>query len=66
MSDFWSRDERIEDGTALRNLEKKVHFLMQQMLGSGIVATRGANCTDVPQDIDDDGNEVYGSYPTNT
>jgi hypothetical protein len=66
MSDFWSRDDRIEDGTALRDLEKKVHFLMQQMLGSGIVATRGANCTDVPQDIDDDGNEVYGSYPTNT
>ena len=66
MSDFWSRDDRIEDGTALRDLEKKVHFLMQQMLVSGIVATRGANCTDVPQDIDDDGNEVYGSYPTNT
>jgi len=66
MSDFWSRDSRIEEGTALRDLEKKVHFLMQQMLGSGIVSTRGANCTDVPNDIDADGNEVYASYPTNT
>jgi hypothetical protein len=64
MSNLWGRDSRIDDGTAMRDLEKKVHFLMQQMLGSGIVATRGVNIPDVPQDIDDDGNEVFASYPT--
>ena len=65
MSNFWGRDERIEDGTALRDLEKKVHFLMQQLMGSGVICTRGGNSADVPNDIDEDGNEVGCSLPTN-
>lgn len=66
MSNFWARDNRIEDGTALRDLEKKVHFLMQICINAGVLTTRGGNQADCPQDIDDDGNEVGGQFPTNT
>ena len=59
-------DDRIEDGTALRDLEKKVHFLMQQLMGAGVICTRGGNAADVPSDIDNDGNEVANQFPTST
>ena len=65
MSDFWARDERIDPDSAVRDLEKKVHYLMQQLMGAGIIATRGGNQADIPKDIDDDGNEVAGQYPSN-
>lgn len=66
MSNFWGCDDRIEDGTALRDLEKKVHFLMQQLMGDGVICTRGGNAADVPSDIDNDGNEVATQFPTST
>jgi len=66
MSNFWACDDRIEDGTAMRDLEKKVHFLMQQLMGQGIIGTRGGNAADVPTDIDADANEVGGQFPTST
>ena len=62
MSNFWGRDDRIEEGTALRDLEKKVHFLMCQMSGS--LTTRGGNNVDIPDDMSDDSNEVGNSLPT--
>ena len=66
MSNFWARDDRIDPDSAMRDLEKKVHFLMQQLMGAGIICTRGGNSADVPNDIDTDGNEVAGQFPTNT
>lgn len=66
MSNLWSRDDRIEPDSAMRDLEKKVHFLMQQLMGAGIITTRGGNAADVPTDIDNDGNEVACQFPTNT
>lgn len=66
MSNFWGCDNRIEDNTALRDLEKKVHFLYQQLMGSGVINTRGGNAADVPADIDADGNEVAVQFPTTT
>jgi|APCry1669189000_1035189.scaffolds.fasta_scaffold265053_2 hypothetical protein len=33
---FWQHDERIEEGTALRDLEKKVHYLMHVLANAGI------------------------------
>jgi hypothetical protein len=66
MSNFWACDDRIEDGTAVRDLEKKVHFLMQQLMGQGIISTRGGNAADVPNDIDADANEVASQFPTTT
>jgi hypothetical protein len=64
MSNFWGKDDRIEDNSAMRDLEKKVHFLMQQLLNSGIVGSRGGNSPNVPNDIDADGNEVGSSMPS--
>jgi len=66
MSNFWACDDRIDPDSAMRDLEKKVHFLMQQLMGAGIINTRGGNAADVPNDIDADGNEVAGQFPTNT
>ena len=36
MTDFFAHDERIEDNTALRDLEKKVHWLMYQLAQAGL------------------------------
>jgi hypothetical protein len=66
MSNYWARDPRIDPETSLRDLEKKVHYLMQQLMGAGIINTRGGNAADVPGDIDEDGNEVSCQYPSNT
>ena len=65
MSDLWSRDSRIEEGTALRDLEKKVHFLMSALCNAGIITTRGGNQMDVPDDITKDGDEVGSQIPSN-
>jgi len=65
MSNFWARDDRIDPDSAIRDLEKKVHYLMQQLMGAGIINTRGGNSPNVPDDIDADGNEVSGQFPTN-
>jgi hypothetical protein len=64
MSNLWARDDRIDDGTALRDLEKKVHFLMSLLCNAGIITTRGGNQMDVPDDIANDGNEVGSQIPT--
>jgi len=65
MAGYWERDERIDPDSAMRTLEMKVHFLMQQLVGAGIVASRGGNQIDIPNDIDADGNEVLGGVPVN-
>jgi hypothetical protein len=65
MAGYWERDERIDPDSAMRTLEMKVHFLMQQLIGAGLVCSRGGNQIDVPDDIDQDGNEVLGGVPTN-
>jgi len=66
MSNLWARDDRIDPDSAMRDLEKKVHFLMQQLCGAGIIATRGSNSVDISSDIDADGNEVLGQLPNNS
>jgi len=66
MSNYWARDPRIDPDSAIRDLEKKVHYLMQQLMGAGIINTRGGNAADVPDDIDDDANEVGCQFPTTT
>lgn len=65
MASYWERDERIEPDSPLKVLEMKVHFLMQQLINGGLVISRGGNQINVPDDIDQDGNEVYGGIPTN-
>jgi hypothetical protein len=65
MAGYWERDERIDPDSPLKILEMKIHFLMQQLIGAGIVSSRGGNQIDVPDDIDQDGNEVLGGVPVN-
>lgn len=60
---FWQHDERIEEGTALRDLEKKVHYLMHVLANAGIaIDWRNAQFTspdDLPNnDVWLDGTEV--------
>ena len=33
---YWAHDERIDENTALRDLEKKVHYLMHMCINAGI------------------------------
>ena len=65
MSNLWARDNRIDDSTSLRDLEKKVHFLMSVLCNAGIISTRGGNQMDVPDDITADGDEVGSQIPSN-
>ena len=64
MSNLWTRDDRITENY-IRDLEKKVHFLMAVVVGQGLVTTNGGNYIDLPDDINADGREVMGQIPAN-
>jgi hypothetical protein len=53
MDDFFTHDTRIEDGTALRDLEKKVHYLMSMLSNAGMLNDRFGNNAVVPDDLND-------------
>jgi hypothetical protein len=61
MRDYWSRDSRIDDDSAMRDLEKKVHFLMAQI--AGMVQDAGSNNINVPDDINADALDVFLTAP---
>ena len=52
MSKFWQHDERIEEGTALRDLEKKVHYLMHVLANAGISVDWRGETFGSPDDLD--------------
>ena len=52
MSDFLKRDPRIEEGTALRDLEKKVHYLLQMMSDAGLAVDHTGNPWGSPDDLE--------------
>ena len=49
---FWQHDPRIEDGTALRDLEKKVHYLMHLCANNGIAIDWRNEQFTSPDDLD--------------
>ena len=50
MTDFFAHDERIEDNTALRDLEKKVHWLMYQLAQAGLALDLSGSSYAFPDD----------------
>jgi hypothetical protein len=52
MSDFFKRDPRIEDGTPLRDLEKKVHYLIHMCALAGVAVDKTGNPITSPDDFD--------------
>lgn len=48
---FWQRDSRIQDGTALRDLEKKVHYLMHVCANNGIAVDWRGETFGSPDDM---------------
>jgi hypothetical protein len=63
MDDFFKHDSRIDDNTALRDLEKKVHWLMYQLGNAGSLCDLSGNPYAIPddfnvQDIQNDAMEV--------
>lgn len=59
---LWDRDSRIEDGTALRDLEKKVHFLMVQLAQNDIL-TINTSAVTPSDDLNTDADEVLMDAP---
>jgi hypothetical protein len=50
MSDLFKHDARIEENTALRDLEKKVHWLMYQLSKAGLTTDLSGNELSIPAD----------------
>ena len=50
MSDSFKHDNRIEENTALRDLEKKVHWLMYQLSKAGLTTDLSGNKLSIPAD----------------
>jgi hypothetical protein len=50
MSDLFKHDNRIEENTALRDLEKKVHWLMYQLSKAGLTTDLSGNKLSIPAD----------------
>ena len=66
MTNFWKHDPRIEDNTALRDLEKKVHYCMYMLAQAGIAVDATNQEFAIPDDYDMkdvyfDGDEVKAS-----
>jgi len=51
MKDFFAHDERIEEGTALRDLERKVHWLMFQLAQAGLALDLSGSSYAFPDDL---------------
>jgi hypothetical protein len=57
MPGFWERDDRINDET-VRQLEKKVHWLMAALLNAGVVTDPTGGGLTPTDDITADADEV--------
>jgi len=51
MKDFFTHDERIDENTALRDLEKKVHWLMYQLAQAGLALDVAGGSYSFPDDL---------------
>jgi hypothetical protein len=51
MDDFFAHDLRIEENTALRDLERKVHWLMYQLAQSGLALDLNGGSYSFPDDL---------------
>jgi hypothetical protein len=51
MTDFFAKDPRIEDGTPLRDLERKLHWVMYQMAQAGIALDLSGSSYAFPDDL---------------
>jgi hypothetical protein len=51
MTDFFARDPRIEDGTPLRDLERKIHWIMYQMAQAGLALDLSGSAYSFPDDL---------------
>ena len=65
MSDFFKHDPRIEEGTAQRDLEKKVHYLISVLNENELLLNRGNNSADdfASEDVSMDAAEVRNQVP---
>ena len=61
MENFFARDSRIQDDTALRDLEKKVHFLLASVGYNGMFIDNTINNVALPLEIVQDAQEVARS-----
>jgi hypothetical protein len=66
MSEYWKQDPRIEEGSAMRDLEKKVHYCMYMLAQAGIALDASNQAFAIPDDYDHrdvyfDGDEVRSS-----
>jgi hypothetical protein len=59
----WSRDERIEEDSAMRLLEKKIHYLMSVCAAGGLLQWNDGNGVDLPNDIAADGGDFGSGAP---
>ena len=60
MSKFFERDPRLEEGTPIRDLEKKVHFLMAALGAAGMLQENVDMSDEVYADFSEIQNSLYG------
>lgn len=65
MADYWARDSRIEQDSALRQLEAKVHYLMSTLCDAGIISSFDGAGINVSDDLAQDAVDVGGQAPMN-
>lgn len=57
MDNYLQRDSRIEDGTPLRDLEKKLHWALYQLSQAGLLKDLRDDFINVPDDLPN--NDVF-------
>jgi len=51
MDDFFKHDPRIEEGTPLRDLERKLHWVMFQLAQAGLATDLSGSSYAFPDDL---------------
>ena len=59
----WSKDERIDEDSAIRLLEKKIHYLMGVCASAGLMQWNDGNSLDLPNDIASDAADFASGAP---
>jgi hypothetical protein len=61
MSNFFQRDPRIDPESAIRDLEKKLHYALASLAANGLLLDPDLNNIDIANEIGEDAQEVARS-----
>jgi hypothetical protein len=61
MDNYFQRDTRIDPNSAIRDLEKKLHYALTSLAAAGLLLDPDVNNIDIAAEVAEDGIQVARS-----